>query len=491
MTLPRYIRPLLRWLYPTLFVVGLVVYGFVAGTDRLAHPSGAPHFMFQADAWLHGQAHIDPPWPNDDWAMIETVALRDGREVRGRRMVTSPVFRTLAGDRIPIAQVARSIGRTVEVSFPAVPTAIMLPSALIGGRDANDVIPTLVIAALILPLALLVFRRLVAAKLSTRSLGDDLWLVAALAFGSVMLFSSVQGKVWFTAHVVGVALALVYAWGSIEARHPIVAGLALGAAALTRTPMAFMFPLFVLEAWRMAPGVWACARRLLPFAIPVVAFAIAGMIYNQLRFESPTEFGHGYLALGTGQPVRQQVPMETFGLFSLHYLARNLVVALGLTPGVALHKPWIQISGHGLAIWVTTPLLLWLLVWPRVANPIRRALWITVGLVAIPSLLYMNSGWIQFGYRFSLDYLVFLFMLLAIASPRLSLAAKLAIGAGIVINLFGAVTFDRMWQFYRYGGDAFDVVAHDATLRLVAMAVVLAAAAGYAIWQRRRPVATA
>ena len=60
-----------------------------------------------------------------------------------------------------------------------------------------------------------------------------------------------QGKVWYTAHVVGVVLALVYAWASIEAKRPVVAGLALGAAALTRTAMAFMLPLFVLEAWRM------------------------------------------------------------------------------------------------------------------------------------------------------------------------------------------------------------------------------------------------
>ena len=84
-----------------------------------------------------------------------------------------------------------------------------------------------------------------------------LWLVATFAFGSVMFFSAVQGKVWYTAHVVGVALALVYAWASIEAKRPLVAGLALGAAALTRTPMAFMFPLF------MPPGVTIADNEIL------------------------------------------------------------------------------------------------------------------------------------------------------------------------------------------------------------------------------------
>jgi hypothetical protein len=37
-----------------LFVVGVVVYGAVAG-DRLWKQSGAPHFVFQADAWVHGR----------------------------------------------------------------------------------------------------------------------------------------------------------------------------------------------------------------------------------------------------------------------------------------------------------------------------------------------------------------------------------------------------------------------------------------------------
>ena len=43
-----------------LFVVGLVGYGSLAGS-RLWHQSSDPHFMYQADAWLHGRAPISPP----------------------------------------------------------------------------------------------------------------------------------------------------------------------------------------------------------------------------------------------------------------------------------------------------------------------------------------------------------------------------------------------------------------------------------------------
>jgi len=437
------------------------VYGALAW-DRIGHPSAAPHFVHQADAWLHGKVAIDLPLIGDDWARVETVVLDDGSQTRGRRLITRPAFRTLDGRELPIAQVKQSAGKVAYMSFPPFPTVLMLPGALISGRAANDVIPTLLVAALILPLGLLVLRRLVAAGLSRRSLREDLWLVATLAFGSVVMFSAVQGKVWYTAHVVGVVLALVYAWASIEASRPVAAGLALGAAALTRTAMAFMVVLFVCEAWRIHGGLdaWrtdrakllrALRRPLVRFALPIAACAVAGMAYNYVRFGSPTEFGHTYL------DVRQQAQIEQFGLASYHYLARNLAVAFTLLPELSTRAPYVQISGHGLALWFTTPVLV-LLPWPRERNALHRTLWLSVAAVAVPSLLYQNSGWVQFGYRFSLDYLVLLVMLLAIGGRPLTRFSKALIVAGIVINLFGALTFDRGWRYYRLGGNAYDVV---------------------------------
>jgi hypothetical protein len=451
-------------LYAALFAVGLVVYGLVAW-DRIGRPSTDPHFVYQADAWLHGRAAIDPPLAGDDWAHVETVALDDGTTASGRRLITRPAFRTLDGRELAITRIRQSLGKTAYVSFPPFPAVIMLPGAAIAGRAANDVLPTLLVAALILPLALLALRRLARAGLSARSLGDDLWLVAALAFGSVLWFSAVQGKVWYTAHVVGVALALVYVWASIEAAHPVAAGLALGAAALTRTAMAFMVPLLICEAWRACGGLaaWradrramvrALARPLIRFAVPLAAFAVAGMVFNQVRFGSPTEFGHSYLK------VRQQAQIEQYGLASYHYLARNLAVAFTLLPELLPRPPYVQISGHGLALWFTTPVLV-LLLWPRERGPLHRPLWLCVAAVALPSLLYQNSGWVQFGYRFSLDYLVLLILLLAVGGRPLTRTVKALIVAGIVINLFGAVTFDRAWQYYRVGGINYDViVAH-------------------------------
>lgn len=322
-------------------------------------------------------------------------------------------------------------------------------------------LPTILCAALILPLAFATLRRIAAAGQSQRSVSDDLWLTAALAFGTVLYFAAVQGRVWFTAHVVGVVLALGYAWASIEARRPILAGICLGLAAVTRTPMAFMFPLFLLECLRMhplAPGTddrkaWLrrIARPALAFAAPVVVIAIAAAAYNVVRFGEPAEFGHSYLH------VRQQAQMEQYGLFDYRYLARNLAVAFTLLPELPEKGPFAQVSGHGLAIWVTTPAFL-LLLWPRARPALHRALWITVALVAIPTFFYQNSGWVQFGYRFSLDYTVFLILLLAVGGRPFGWGTRALVGLGIVINLFGAWSFATHPTYYRLGGDAYGTV---------------------------------
>ena len=444
-----------------LFVIGLIGFGAVAGA-RLGRQSTDPHFALLADAWLSGRLSVDPAKKRgDDWAVLEHVLLDDGREVTGRRLRTRRTFRIAGEGEVPIARVKQTVDRTYHVSFPPFPAVLMLPQAAIAGHRANDVIPTVLVAAWVLPLGFLVLRRLAAASAATgaraRTPAEDTWLALALGFGTVFFFAAVQGRVWFTAHVVGVALALGYAYCAIEARHPVLAGLLLGLATMTRTPMAFMFPLFALEAWRIHGGRRELGRVLrawAAFAAPIVVIAVIAMVHNHVRFAEPTEFGHAYLA------VRQQAQMEAHGMFDLAYLGRNLAVALTLLPSFSATPPHLSISGHGLALWLTTPILL-LVLWPRQKPPLHRALWLTVALVALPTLFYQNSGWFQFGYRFALDYIVFLFLLIAMGGRPLTRVVKALIIAGILINLFGALTFARDYRFYRTGSaDYQTVIAH-------------------------------
>src|SRR5262249_40973194 len=140
-----------------------------------------------------------------------------------------------------------------------------------------------------------------------------------------------------------------------------------------------------------------------------------------------------------------------------HYLERNLTGALTLLPEFVDRDPYVQISGHGLGLGFTTPVLLFLLS-PRDKPALHRNLWITGAAATLPSPGYQHSGWAKFGYRFSLDYMVLLVMLIAIGGRPLGRVAKALIVVGIVINLFGALTFARSWKYYRTGGNAYDVV---------------------------------
>ena len=105
--------------------------------------------------------------------------------------------------------------------------------------------------------------------------------------------------------------------------------------------------------------------------------------------------------------------MQKWGLFGYHYLGKNLACALTILPWLPAHTaqvtwfgprgiPPFQINEHGLALWFTTPVYLWLLR-PRKGWLHGVVLATIVGPVIL-LLLYQNTGWRQFGYRFSNDY---------------------------------------------------------------------------------------
>jgi hypothetical protein len=179
---------------------------------------------------------------------------------------------------------------------------------------------------------------------------------------------------------------------------------------------------------------------MLAFGAPIGAAVAVAMWHNTARFGSPLDFGYEHLV------VAWHGRMSKWGIFHYHYLARNLGVILTslpylAPPGGGASAP-LQINGHGLALWVTSPFLFWLL-WPKTTTAPHLALWLTVAAVAIPTLFYQNTGWVQFGYRFSNDYSVFLVALLAVGSRRLGPPFWAVAVCAMVVNAFGALSFNR------------------------------------------------
>lgn len=426
------------------WAISALVYCLVAG-PRLSGPTPDNHFVHLANSFLHGQLGVidnTPPGTND-WACFDT----DTGEVCPPGCFYRP-----------------SESYRWYISFPPLPAIMIMPAVAIWGLDTRDALFWALFAGLSPAFLFLLLRMLREEKKSDRTLTEDLLLTALFAFGSVFFFTSVQGTVWFAGHVVACALLPLYLLFSWDARKPLWAGLMLGLLFLTRPTTAVLVIFFALEAARMtrgdaegAPAESGIYRRAfawlhgvrwgqaLPkmavFAAPILVMGGVAMWMNEARFGDPFEFGHRFLV------IRWIDRIETWGLFSYHYLARNLAVFTSSLPWFTRDDPHVIISRHGLALWFTTPALLWVF-FPKKVTPSMVALMLGTFAVCLWNLLYQNTGWVQFGYRFALDYMVPLVVLIALGGRRFRSGFITMLVFAIAVNLFGAITFDRAWQYY-------------------------------------------
>lgn len=392
-----------------IFVVTAAVYVGTLGPERALTPTPDGHFVHLANSYLHGQLHVlgtRPPSYND-WARY--------------------------GDRW-------------YVSFPPFPALLIMPAVALFGVQVWDRLFWAAFAGLGPAALWLLLRRLVALGRSLRTPAEDLFLTGLFAFGSVYYFSAVQGSVWFAAHVVASVLLCLYLLAALSVRHPFWAGLCLGLAFMTRPTTLLLGGIFLVELVRSerertAPRLRRVAVQLSLFSAPLLLVAGVAMALNEARFDDPFVFGHQYLM------IRWRPRIERYGLFNYHYLARNLGVFLSSLPWRLPEPPYVRISRHGLALWFTTPVLM-LLLWPQREKVWYRAVAACAAAVALLDLCYQNSGWIQFGYRFALDYMVVLIALLSVGGHRFG---KRAVAAGVfavAVNTFGALTFDRVSRYY-------------------------------------------
>jgi hypothetical protein len=82
--------------------------------------------------------------------------------------------------------------------------------------------------------------------------------------------------------------------------------------------------------------------------------------------------------------------------------------------------------------------------WAGFRDRTALLLWAAAGIVAIPVFLYYGGGYVQYGFRYSLDFTPFLVALMAIGSRRwIGWPERLLILAGVVSIMFGIVWHAR------------------------------------------------
>ncbi len=216
----------------------------------------------------------------------------------------------------------------------------------------------------------------------------------------------------------GVLIVLIESFGR---RRVWLAGLGLLVAGLSRQmTIAYALPLAWL-AFEARPGHQR-RSRVAGLATVCVLIAAVYCVLNTLKFGHPLDTG--YMRIYADRPADSlSRDAQAYGLFSAHYVPRNLYYANLGFPRV--HR--IEVEGRqeihvrpnrlGTGIWWTTPLLLLLFADFRriLSNPLERVWLVAAVAVAVTLLFYVNTGAQQRGFnRFSLDYIP---VILALVAP--------------------------------------------------------------------------
>ena len=365
---------------------------FLLTTSR--DPSDFDYFVRLADAFLHGRLHLleAPSWLNE---------LVPG-------------------------------GGGWYVVYPPVPALMLLPFVAIYGLEFPQNVASCLYAGVSVGLAWLLFGRF-ALTISRR-----LMLTAVFGFGTVFWYVAEVGSAWYLGHVCAVMFSLAAALLALDRRWPVLAGLFLGLAAISRLPVALASPgvllLLLGVGWpiRVPPDRGLALRRTVAFgagmAVPVGAY----FLYNLARWGTLLDQGYTLIPGVLEDPIYAK-----HGIFAIEYIPRHIYAIFLQSWRFVDDAPFLQPDWRGLGLFLTTPPLLWL-VRARLQDPRVLGSAVAIALVTIPVVTHGNVGLAQFGYRFSLDAQVFLFVILATVFERgMSGLAWLVALASIVICAYG------------------------------------------------------
>ena len=251
-------------------------------------------------------------------------------------------------------------------------------------------------------------------------------------------------------------------------------------------------------------------RPLLAMAAGVAPFVVLTGLVNFLRFDNPFESGYG---LSDQVHHLSLAYVYNHGVFDISYIPRHIPVVFEYLPIFSSQGSFVWPSWGGLALWVTAPaLFLSLFVhlrqrtnaarlgalslvlacglmvvaalgnhlglftwstadirfglhlapfWVLIALAITLAVglrdrlaiacWAAIVPIVLSDWMFAATGWAQFGYRYALDFMPFLWLLAVMAVPRLRGYHALLIGAAVLVNLWGVLWIFKFAPMQLFG----------------------------------------
>jgi hypothetical protein len=407
-----------RLVYFYLFVGVELIYGISGGTT-IASPSRFNHYVHLADALLHGRLHLDFVPPYHDVSFFQ-----------GKYFI----------------------------SQPPLPSFIMMPFVALYGRNFNNVLFSILVGALNSVLLLDCLLRLQRdAEDSAGARRVSLVLSLFFAFGTVHWYVAVKGHVWHFAHIVALLCMLLSLRETFGKRRYFLMGLFASLAVMSRPSVLCIVPFFVVVGLRdflVDRRIRRLAVNSVYFAVPYVLVGAAIMLWNAVRFGSPMDFGFAYM----NHAPHLIENLARFGKLSFHYFPTNAFIAFLKPFSVVDRFPYLIPMPQGTAILLTSPMMIYAVRGLPIrtlcacsrrldCSPVKDE-YVSLGSLlailctGIPLLLYFNTGWVQFGYRYVLDYIPFVIILIALAMK--GKVTKIAWGllvSSVLINAYGVLLY--------------------------------------------------
>jgi len=377
-----------------IFIVVLTVYYFTnAQTANLFR-----HFVFIADAFLHGRFDI-----------------------------LNPSFDL--GDRV-------IVDNKIYFQFGPVPALILLPLVYVWKTNVSQTYVSMVFGAFN---AVLVF--ILLGRLKISGLIRKLLLTVFFALGTVHFSAAVTGTTWFFAHIIAVFFLLLGLIENFGRKRPFLMGLYFSLAVFSRQPTFLSFP-FILLFFKKDVSYRPFFRKLLLFILGALPLFLFSAYYNFARFGNIFDDGRNFIyrqyIRSTAQFTYARItnPGFTTGMIDFRNIPLNLYTFLFMPPEISARFPYVAPSPYGLSVIITSPFFIYAFLAKR--NFLIKVSWLAVLLVAIVDFLWFGQGWVQFGYRYVLDFIPFLMIPLAFGFNGISKFSIFLLFWSVIINTWGA-----------------------------------------------------
>lgn len=382
------------FLFLDILVLGLLI--FKALSYPIQNFKSCQHFIYLSEAFLKGKFYIDKEFP-----CFYDVILKNGK---------------------------------IFLPFGPAPAILLMPIVAVFGHSINEVILS-VLSTIIN--ALLVYS--IVTKLGVRRTIIKIWYIILFILGSLYFIYFHWEGPWSVSHAVSVMFLLAAIERSLRRKQEFLAGIFFGAAFLTRTPIIFSLPFFLIVWFSQKDSISDYFKRIFLFFAGIFGPLFFLFWYNFARFGNIFESGYSFASVGA--PVFEEA--RKIGLFSFLHIPKNIYVMLfkGLDaiPNIdspILESPYISSSPWGMSIFLSTPALVYIFS-ADIKKPLVFASWIAILLVSLPLITYYGIGYAQFGYRYSLDFFPFLFLLTILGiKDDFTFWPRFLIILGVLINTY-------------------------------------------------------